>query len=164
MGETASPIYVRKGTAKDMPAVHALVQELADYEKEPQAVSTTAETFVADGFGETPWFSCFVAEHPSDGIVGFALYFNKYSTWKGRALYLEDLYVQEKYRQHGIGTLLFKALVAEAKVRQCQRMEWQVLDWNAPAIRFYEKLGADLDATWINGKLFPADFDRLLAQ
>lgn len=162
MGEVENMTEIRLAKAEDMAAVHNMVMGLAEYEKAPQEVVTTAKQFVDDGFGAKPWFSCLVAEHRNEGIIGFALYFPKYSTWKGKALYLEDFFVKEAYRKGGVGQLIFKALVQQAQDLHCQRMEWQVLDWNDPAISFYKKIGADLDDTWINGKLFPKDFKRIL--
>ena len=137
-----------------MPAVHQLVKELAIYEKAPDAVLTTPEEFVSDGFGERPWFDCLVAELDNGKIIGFALFYTNYSTWKGKCLYLEDFIVNEDYRGIGAGKALFEAVVAEAKRRKVRRMDWQVLDWNEPAIRFYKKYGALLDPEWLNGRLF----------
>jgi GNAT superfamily N-acetyltransferase len=145
---------IRKATAADMPAVHALVRELALYEKAPEQVATTPEEFVADGFGERPWFDCLVAELENGAIIGFALFYTNYSTWKGKCLYLEDFIVSEAWRGVGAGKALFEAVVAEARARGVRRMDWQVLEWNEPAIRFYERYNATLDPEWLNGRLF----------
>ncbi len=140
-----------------MPAVHALVCELAAYEKAPYEVATTPQEFIEDGFGSHPWFSCLVAELDNGTIIGFALFYTNYSTWKGKCLYLEDFIVTQAYRGKGAGKELFQAVVNEAKRRKVRRMDWQVLEWNEPAIRFYKKMGATLDAEWINGRFFTQD-------
>ena len=135
-----------------MEAVMALIKELAEYEKAPDEVITNANLLRDDGFGDNPLFKCLVAE-VNEEIVGIALYYPKYSTWKGRCLYLEDLVVRESARRMGIGKMLFDRLVSEARDFGAQRLEWQVLDWNGPAIKFYEKINANLDDEWINCKL-----------
>jgi GNAT superfamily N-acetyltransferase len=134
----------------DLPQVHALIQELAEYEKAPQEVTNTVEDMRWDGFGENPIFKFFVAESEADGIVGIALYYMAYSTWKGKMLFLEDLIVTERYRRSGIGKMLFDAVAREAKEVGAKRFRWQVLEWNEPAIAFYKKIGASLDGEWIN--------------
>ncbi|RZJ90766.1 MAG: GNAT family N-acetyltransferase [Hymenobacter sp.] len=130
----------------------ALIQELAVYERAPDAVTNTLEMMRADGFGAVPIFGFFVLESDSE-LLGLALYYTAYSTWKGRMLYLEDLVVTEPARRGGYGRLLFNAVVAEAQRTGAQRLKWQVLDWNDPAIKFYQKLGAELDGEWLNGNL-----------
>jgi GNAT superfamily N-acetyltransferase len=134
----------------DLPQVHALIQELAEYEKAPQEVTNTVEDMRWDGFGENPIFKFFVAESEEDGIVGIALYYTAYSTWKGKMIFLEDLVVTERLRRSGIGKLLFDAVAQEAKEVGAKRFRWQVLEWNEPAIAFYKKIGANLDGEWIN--------------
>ena len=134
----------------DLPQVHALIVELAEYEKAPQEVTNTVEDMHWDGFGENPIFKFFVAESEEDGIVGIALYYMAYSTWKGKMLFLEDLIVTERYRRSGIGKMLFDAVAREAKEVGAKRFRWQVLEWNEPAIAFYKKIGASLDGEWIN--------------
>ena len=134
----------------DLPQVHALIVELAEYEKAPQEVTNTVEDMHWDGFGENPIFKFFVAESEEDGIVGIALYYMAYSTWKGKMLFLEDLIVTERYRRGGIGKMLFDAVAREAKEVGAKRFRWQVLEWNEPAIAFYKKIGASLDGEWIN--------------
>ena len=147
-------IGLRKGTKEDMPAVHGLIRELAEYEQAPNEVETTPATMVEDGFGTHPVFSCLVAE--LDGvIVGAAVYFTKYSTWKGRGIYLDDIVVTAAHRRKGIGTLLFEELIRVAKAEGAKQLHWQVLDWNAPAISFYKKYKTTFDEEWINCKLDP---------
>lgn len=144
---------IRKGSPKDLPRLLELIIELAVYEKEPNAVVVTVEELEKDGFGENAIFNFFVAE--IDGIIqGIALYYFKYSTWKGKCLFLEDIVVNDKFRGKGVGKLLFDEVVTVAASHQCKRMEWQVLKWNTPAIEFYKnKYDADLDAEWLNGRL-----------
>lgn len=142
-------IRVRKGTAADVPQVFELVRELALYEKAPEQVTNTPEMMLHDGFGPEPIFGLFVAE--VDGrVVGISLYYYRYSTWKGKRLYLEDIVVTESMRGFGLGKQLFDATVEEAKNTQCTGMMWQVLDWNEPAIQFYKKYGTRFDEGWIN--------------
>jgi len=148
-----SPTFsVRKGTKDDVPSVLGLIKELALYEKASQEVTITLQELMADGFGSNPIYGLFVAEQ-ENVIVGIALYYEKYSTWQGRCLYLEDIIVTENKRGKGIGHALFQAVIGVAKERNSARMEWQVLDWNEPAINFYKKYNAGLDSEWINGKL-----------
>lgn len=145
-------IEIRNGHKADLPSVLMLIQELADYEKASNEVQNSVAQMEEDGFGSDPIFKFFVAEK-NDQIVGTAIFYNRYSTWKGRCLYLEDLVVSESERGQGTGKLLFDAIVQEAKSTNCKVLTWQVLDWNEPAIRFYKRLNADLDAEWINCKL-----------
>lgn len=132
-----------------MPQLLELIHELAIYEKAPDEVEITLEQLQQDGFGEKPVYEFFVAEE-NDLIVGIALYYFRYSTWKGKAVYLEDLVVRESERGKGYGQLLLDAIIKEAKRTNSRQVRWQVLDWNEPAINFYKKLGADLDGEWIN--------------
>ncbi|MFM7596492.1 MAG: N-acetyltransferase family protein [Flavobacteriales bacterium] len=142
----------RPAVLSDVPAIHGLIVELAVYEREPDAVINTISSLEADLFIQK---RCFAEVSEFEGeIVGFALYFFGYSTWKGRTLYLEDLYVKETYRKHGIGQALFNTVVEIAKREGVRRMDWQVLEWNTPAIAFYKKNKALLDGEWINGRLF----------
>lgn len=132
-----------------------LVQELAEYEKAPQEVTVDTEHFIESGFGENPVWWAFVAEAPSvendsSTIVAFALYYIRYSTWKGQRMYLEDIIVTREWRGRGIGKLLFDRLLQEAKAKNFTGMMWQVLDWNESAIQFYKKYNAQFDAGWIN--------------
>lgn len=143
-------IIIRKAVESDCRRMMELITELAVYEKEPDAVTVNFDHFVACGFGEKPIWWSFVAE--VDGRVeGFALWYIRYSTWKGTRLYLEDLLVTEKMRGQGIGKLLFDKLVEEAKTNNYSGMMWQVLDWNEPAINFYKKYpDVNFDADWVN--------------
>lgn len=142
-------INIRRAIPQDCSRMMELVQELADFEKAPDEVTATVQHFEESGFGGKPVWWAFVAE--VDGIVeGFALYYIRYSTWKGQRMYLEDLYVTEKMRNKGLGKLLFDTLIAEAKEKQLSGMVWQVLEWNAPAIGFYKKYAASFDAEWVN--------------
>jgi len=143
-------ITIRKAEKKDLAAVHALVTELAVYENEPEAVTATIKDYEADF--EAGFFDSLVAE--IDGqIVGIALFYTAYSTWKGRMLYLEDFVVTQSHRRQGIGELIFEAVIAEARRIGVNRMKWQVLDWNEPAIKFYEKYNAEFDKGWLNVNL-----------
>lgn len=142
-------IHIRKGTIEDLPQAHNLIMELAIYERAPDEVTNTIEDMKNDGFGERPIFDFFVAES-EEGVVGIAIYYTAYSTWKGKMIFLEDLVVTERLRRSGIGKKLFEAVLKEAKAVGAKRFKWQVLDWNEPAIAFYKKIGADLDGEWIN--------------
>lgn len=143
---------IRKGTENDLQDVHNLVRELATYENALEEVETTVESMREDGFGENPAFGFHVAE--ADGkIVGLSLYYYRYSTWKGKLLYLEDLIVLESCRLKGIGRKLMDATIEEARAQHCNGIQWQVLDWNQPAIRFYQKYDPFIDAAWINCRL-----------
>ena len=126
-----------------------LVQELATYERAPKEVTVSPEHFEESGFGRKPVWWAFVAE--VDGVVqGFALYYIRFSTWKGQRMYLEDLIVTEEMRGKGLGKLLFDKLLTEGKKRKLHGMQWQVLEWNEPAINFYKKYGAAFDPDWVN--------------
>jgi GNAT superfamily N-acetyltransferase len=142
-------IQIRKGIIDDLPQVLDLIKELAEFERAPLEVTNTLAEMQRDGFGENPIFKFFVAED-SENIVGIALYYTAYSTWKGKTLYLEDLVVTEKLRRAGIGRKLFNAVAQEAKETGAKRFRWQVLEWNEPAIAFYRNIGAELDGEWIN--------------
>jgi len=145
---------IRKATRADVPAILALVKELAVYEREPDAVIATEADFLRDGFGESPAFFVLVAVDESASVIGFALYFFSYSTWVGRrCLYLEDLFVQPAHRGNGAGIALMAALAKEAIAQDCRRFVWQVLDWNEPAIAFYERLGARVLREWLTVRL-----------
>jgi GNAT superfamily N-acetyltransferase len=145
-------ITIRKAVKDDCVAMMKLIHELAVYEKAPEAVTVKFDHFVESGFGTTPVWSAFVAE--TDGLViGFALFYIRYSTWKGQRLYLEDLLVTEELRGNGAGKLLFDRLIEECRQKKYSGMVWQVLDWNEPAINFYKKYNADIDAGWLNCSL-----------
>ena len=139
---------IRKGTIKDMSAVLELIKELATFEKEPNAVVVNVTDLERDGFGESPLFYTFIAEQNNE-IVGMALYYYRYSTWKGRTIHLEDLIVKEKMRGSGLGFELYSAVIAQGKNDGVRRIEWNVLDWNTPAIEFYEKSGAKVLKDWL---------------
>jgi len=142
-------INIRTAVALDCPALLELIHELALYEKAPEEVTVTLQEFLDAGFGDQPVWKAFVAE--TDGrIVGFALYYTRYSTWKGCRLYLEDFIVTEDYRGKGIGKILFERVMQEARDKGYNGMSWQVLDWNAPALNFYNKYNAKLEAGWLN--------------
>jgi len=142
-------MLIRKGQKEDLKAVFELIMELAVYEKAPEEVENSVERMLEDGFGERKVFDFFVAEIDKQ-IVGTAIYYFRYSTWKGKALYLEDLVVSESFRGKGYGKALLDAIVLQAKKDNCKQVRWQVLDWNEPAIQFYKSIGADLDPEWIN--------------
>jgi GNAT superfamily N-acetyltransferase len=143
---------IRKAKRGDELVLMGLVHELAEFEKAPDEVINTPEQLAIDLFDDKIC-DCFVYE--IEGIIrGMALYYISYSTWRGRCLYLEDLYIQPDFRRGGIGQKLFQTLVDEAKEMGVKRMDWQVLDWNDSAIQFYKKIGATLDPEWINGRLF----------
>jgi len=143
---------LRRGQEADLPRVLALIQELAAYERAPHEVTNTLEMMRRDGFGPAPIFGFFVLESGAE-LLGLALFYTAYSTWKGRMLYLEDLVITEAARRGGYGRQLFEAVVQEARRTGAQRLKWQVLNWNEPAIGFYKKLGAQLDGEWLNGNL-----------
>jgi GNAT superfamily N-acetyltransferase len=156
-------ITVRKGYKEDIPAVLGLVKELAAYEKAPDDVVVTVEDMERDGFGDDPIFSFFVAEAEGK-VVGMALYYIKYSTWKGRCVFLEDIIVTEKFRRYKIGKQLFEAVVVAAKKLKVRRVEWQVLDWNTPAIKFYEKYDAQFLKEWLSCRLAEAQIEKIASQ
>ncbi len=142
-------ITIRRAVKADCPRILELVNELARFEKVPQAVTVSLSHFEESGFGSNPVYWAFVAE--TEGfIAGFALYYIRYSTWKGQYMYLEDLLVTETHRGKKIGRLLFKALIAEAGEKKLKGISWQVLEWNKPAIEFYRKYNPTFDAEWIN--------------
>lgn len=136
------PVRIRPATPDDIPEILALIQELAEYEREPQAAMATAADLLRDGFTAPRRFHCLIAE-AAEGVAGFALYFYNYSTWRGHAgIYLEDLFVRPPHRGKGIGKALLAAVASVAVQEGCPRLEWAVLDWNQPAIDFYHSVGA----------------------
>ncbi len=145
-------IIIRKGRKEDLSDVLRLVYELADFEKAPDAVTNTISDMETDGFGPHPVFEFYVAEVNQE-ITGIALYYIKYSTWKGKGLYLDDLIVTEKLRGKGIGKKLLDAFMLEAQKADAKQVHWQVLDWNTPAINFYKKVGASIEAEWLDCKM-----------
>jgi GNAT superfamily N-acetyltransferase len=142
-------INIRRAVKEDCPRLLELIYELAVYEKAPNEVTVTLEHFVESGFGENPVYWAFVAEE-NEIILGFALYYVRYSTWKGQAMYLEDILVTEAASGKGLGKLLMDKLIEEAKEKEYTRIIWQVLEWNEPAINFYKKYKASFDAEWVN--------------
>ena len=143
---------IRKATKTDLPEVLSLVKELALYENAPKEVTITLEELENDGFSTHPLYWILLAEN-EDGIMGMSFYYIRYSTWKGKTLYLEDLVVKEEFRRMKIGEALFEATISAAKEIKAKLMTWQVLDWNEPAINFYKKFNAEMDPEWINGKI-----------
>lgn len=146
-------MLIREAQSGDERAIHGLIQALAEYERAPDEVINTPEQLYIDLF-EDKICDALVVTTDNDLVVGFALYYTSYSTWKGRCLYLEDFYVLPEYRRGGIGGQLFQKVVAIAKERGVKRMDWQVLEWNEPALEFYKKHEAILDPEWVNGRLF----------
>ena len=140
-------MIIRIATKNDMPSVLELIQELAVFEKEPEAVVVTSEDLVRDGFSENPLFECFVAEENNE-IIGMALYYYRFSTWKGKTIHLEDLIVKEDKRGTGAGFALYTEIIKKGKAENVRRIEWNVLDWNTPAIDFYKKSGANVLKDW----------------
>jgi GNAT superfamily N-acetyltransferase len=143
---------IREATIADCSRILELINELAVYERAPEEVTVTLAEFEDAGFGQKPVWKAFVAEVDAN-IVGFALYYVRYSTWKGCRLYLEDFIVTDSHRGKGIGKQLFDTIVLEAHVKGFNGMTWQVLDWNEPALNFYKKYEAGIEAGWLNGSL-----------
>ncbi len=142
-------VVIRAATKEDCTAMLQLVHELAVYERAPDEVTVSMEHFIESGFGANPVWWALVAE--ADGkVVGFALYYIRYSTWKGQRMYLEDILVTEAWRGKGIGSLLMNELVVIAKAKGFHGINWQVLDWNEPAINFYKKYNTNFDPEWVN--------------
>lgn len=145
-------IRIRRARKEDCPRLLELIHELAIYELAPEEVTVTLEEFQDAGFGENSVWRAFVAE--ADGqVAGFALYYIRYSTWKGCRLYLEDFIVTEKMRRFGIGKMLFERVIREVKEKGYKGMVWQVLDWNEPALNFYKKYNSGIETGWLNASL-----------
>jgi GNAT superfamily N-acetyltransferase len=141
---------IRAATPADVPQILALINALAAYEREPDAVTATEADLLRDGFGANPFYFCLMADHNGQP-AGFALYFFNYSTWKGRpGLYLEDIFVHPEFRGRGIGKALLERVAAIAVEKDCPRLQWEVLDWNTPAIEFYRAMGAEFLDEWRN--------------
>ena len=143
---------IRKGIKKDLPSILRLIKELADYENSLEEVTITLEDLENDGFGNHPWYWFLVAEK-NNQIIGLSFYWVRYSTWKGKFLFLEDFVIKEEYRRQGIGSKLFEETIKICQKLKLNGMIWQVLDWNTPAIDFYKKYNADISSGWLNGKL-----------
>lgn len=153
MPSVAADLLIREANSDDVGEIAALIRELALYEKEPDAAVATEADLLRDGFGPEPYFRCLIAEWQGE-VAAFALYFFQYSTWEGRpALYLEDLFVRERFRKRGIGVALFRRLAQVALERHCTRFQWECLDWNRPALDFYESTGAQVLHEWLNLRL-----------
>jgi GNAT superfamily N-acetyltransferase len=156
-------LHIRPAEAADVRVILRLIRSLAEYEREPQAVTATEADLVRDGFGARPLFHVVLAEW-SGTPVGFAFYFFNYSTWQGKpGLYLEDLFVEPQYRGYGIGKALLVHLAQIAVTQGCGRFQWQVLDWNEPAIKFYEKVGASVLREWLTVRIAGDALARLAA-
>ena len=145
-------LLIRKGEKKDVNQVFSLIKELADFEKSIHEVSITPDDLLKDGFGDNPYYRFIIAEKGSE-IIGVALYFYRYSTWKGRVLYLEDFIVKSQYRNTGVGTKIFDELKLIGKEKNVESIVWQVLNWNEMAISFYKKHGAIFSNKWLNGRI-----------
>ncbi len=143
---------IKQGTPQDVSALLDLIKELAEYEKAPDEVLNTETNLLQDAFGEQPLFRFWIAWQ-GEIPIGMAVVYFRYSTWKGKCLYLEDIYIKENYRNLGLGKAFFDVLLDFAKKENCKRICWQVLEWNEPAIRFYKKMGAEFDSQWVNGFL-----------
>jgi len=157
------PTTIRPAAADDVPLILDFIRGLATFEREPDAVTATEADLLRDGFGESPYYQCLIAE--SDGKpAGFAFYFFNYSTWTGRpGLYLEDLFVNPEFRGLGIGKALLARVAAIAVEKGCPRLQWEVLDWNTPAIEFYQALGAEFLDAWRNVRMTTEEIARLAA-
>ena len=151
---------IRKGIKKDLPSVLKLIKELADYENALDQVTITLDDLEQDGFGFQAWYWFLVAEK-DDEIIGLSFYWIRYSTWKGKFLFLEDFVIKEEYRRHGIGSRLFEETIKICKQLNLNGMIWQVLDWNSPAIDFYKKFDAEISKDWLNGKLTKKQIENI---
>jgi GNAT superfamily N-acetyltransferase len=161
MNEMATTI--RKAVPADVPLILEFIRALAAFEREPDAVTATEEDLLRDGFGESPYYQCLIAEYEGKA-AGFAFYFFNYSTWTGRpGLYLEDVYVHEEFRGLGIGKALLARVAAIAVEKGCPRLQWEVLDWNTPAVAFYAGLGASFLDEWRNVRMTGEALERLAA-
>ncbi len=143
-------MQIRLGKEEDVPALLSLIKELAVFEKAGDEVEIDENDLLRDGFGKDARFSFLLAENDNGECMGIALYYHRYSTWKGKSLYLEDLVVSERFRRKGVGTALFDELLEIAKMEGVRRFHWQVLDWNASAIAFYKKYGVEMENDWLN--------------
>lgn len=151
---------IQKAETKDIPSILVLIKELAVFERQPNAVILSEGELEQALFGENPWVFIYVAEMENK-VVGMALYYYGFSTWKGRSLHLEDLIVNENYRKLGIGRALMNQVIQVAKTEKVERMSWEVLDWNEPAVKFYESLGTEFYKDWWLCRLFKEQLERL---
>lgn len=156
---------IRKGDVNDVPGIFKLVKELAEFERAPEAVVNTEKMLHEDGFGKHSIYKVFVAEELATGdIIGMALYYTAYSTWKGKIFYLDDLVVTERFRRFGIGQQLLDMVLREAKHAGVEQIRWQVLNWNTPAIEFYKKIGAEFDPEWVNCKMSKGQIESYVSK
>lgn len=154
---------IRNAAEADVPQILAFIRALAEYERAPNAVTATEAGLLRDGFGPNPFYYCLIADHDSQP-AGFALYFFNYSTWMGRpGIYLEDLFVRPEFRGLGIGKALLQQVAAVAVQKECKRLQWEVLDWNTPAIDFYRAMGAEFLDEWRNVRVAGEALERLAA-
>jgi len=153
-------INIRQGKKTDLPAVLNLIKELADYENAIEEVTITLEDLEKDGFGSRPFYWFLVAEN-NNQIVGLSFYWIRYSTWKGKFLFLEDFVIKQQYRRSGIGSKLFEKTIKICQDLELNGMCWQVLDWNTPAIDFYKKYNAEISSAWLNGKLTKKQIEEI---
>ena len=154
---------IRQGIKKDLPSVLKLIKELADYENAIDQVTFTLEDLQQDGFGSHPWYWFLVAEKEGE-IIGLSFYFVRYSTWKGKFLFLEDFVIKEEYRRQGVGSILFEETIKICNKLKLNGMSWQVLDWNHSAINFYKKYNAEIKNDWLNGKLTKKQIQEVCSQ
>ena len=153
-------LKIRKGVKKDLKEVLILIKELAKYENALEEVDLTLSQLKEDGFGKRPYYWFLIAEK-NNQIIGLSFYWIRYSTWKGKFLFLEDFVIKKEYRKKGIGSLLFKETIKVCDKLNCNGMCWQVLDWNEPAINFYKKYNANISSAWLNGKLTKKQIQEL---
>ena len=151
---------IREGIKEDLPAVLRLIKELADFEKSLDEVTITLEDLENDGFGDRPWFWFLVAEENNE-IIGLSFYWIRYSTWKGKFLFLEDFVIKQEYKRQGIGSKLFEETIKICKEENLNGMIWQVLGWNSTAIDFYKKYDAEISSDWLNGKLTKKQIEKM---
>jgi len=156
-------ITIRRGVKKDLPCVLKLIKELADYENALNEVTITLKELEKDGFGSNPLYWFLVAEKRNK-IIGLSFYFIRYSTWKGKFLFLEDFVIEKQYRNQGVGSALFEETINICKQLKLNGMIWQVLDWNKSAINFYKKYNADISSKWLNGKLTIKQIEKITKQ
>ena len=154
-------VNIRKGDKKDLPIVLNLIKDLAKYEDALENVTLSVSQLEEDGFGKHPYYYFLVAEI-NQKIIGLSFYWIRYSTWKGKFLYLEDFVIKKEYRRKGIGSKLFEATIKISQKHECHGMIWQVLDWNTSAINFYKKYNANISGEWLNGKLTKQQIKKII--